>query len=92
MCFHSDNPKKEENHRGTENIEVHRVLLISTINLVKLRTFVPLWQKKTFRSGLKCVSLKIKAQRKIKNIRLNHLVFDAPSPIGSEEIAEQGTP
>jgi hypothetical protein len=35
-----------------EDTEVHRVLLISTINFVKLRDLVPLWRKKTCRSGL----------------------------------------
>jgi hypothetical protein len=29
-----------------EDTEVHRVLLISTINFVKLRDLVPLWRKK----------------------------------------------
>jgi hypothetical protein len=43
----------KKRHGGTEDIEAHRVLLISTINFVKLRELVPEWQKKTFRSGLK---------------------------------------
>jgi hypothetical protein len=33
------------------------VLLISTINFVKLRSFEPLWQKKAFRSGLNLCTL-----------------------------------
>jgi hypothetical protein len=56
-------PLKKENHGDTDYTEVHRVLLVSTINFVKLRGFVPhrqaqcitLWQKKTCRSGLKIV-------------------------------------
>ena len=37
-------PKNKKNHGDTEGKEVHRVLLISAIDLVKLRGFVPLRQ------------------------------------------------
>ena len=34
-------PSKKENHRGTEDIEVNRVLLIISLNFVNLRDLVP---------------------------------------------------
>jgi len=45
-------PLNEETPQRHQDTKAHKDLLFSIIHLVKLRGFVPLWRKKTFRRGL----------------------------------------
>ena len=67
-------PKNIEAPLRHYNSKVHKTLLFSVINLVQLRDFVPLWRKKTCRSGLAFQILNHSSHRSaiFVSIRLAH--------------------